>query len=145
MKQKSISQRDELWFVGVSIVTSCDLLGQYRKFSCFRTKTRTSIIYNLIFIIYNPTPIISVVYRFFTPPLAGIGKLPALAGQYFSIGITVGILTVRFGGNTFEDFAGTLFLKIWREFLLSLKRRAKCTKGGRSPPPSFGKGGSRQF
>ena len=87
----------------------------------------------------------SVVYRFFTPPLAGIGKLPALAGQYFSIGITVGILTVRFGGNTFEDFAGTLFLKIWREFLLSLKRRAKCTKGGQSPPLPLGKGGSRQF
>ena len=44
-------------------------------------------------------------------------------------------------GTAFEDFAGTLFLKIWREFLLSLKRRAKCTKGGRSPPPSFGKRG----
>ena len=24
-------------------------------------------------------------YRFFPPPLAGIGKLPALAGQYFGI------------------------------------------------------------
>jgi hypothetical protein len=44
-------------------------------------------------------------------------------------------------GTPFEDFAGTLFLNIWWEFLLSLKRRAKCTKGGRSPPPSFGKRG----
>ncbi len=26
-----------------------------------------------------------VVYRFFTPPQAGIGKLPALAGRYFGI------------------------------------------------------------
>jgi hypothetical protein len=30
-----------------------------------------------------------VFYRFFTPPLAGIGKLLALFGQYFSIGITI--------------------------------------------------------
>jgi len=46
----------------------------------------------------------SVVYRFFTPPLAGIGKLPALAGQYFGILVSVLLwvfLTVRFGGNTF--------------------------------------------
>jgi hypothetical protein len=74
-----------------------------------------------------------------------IGKLLALFGQYFGIGIT--ILTKShnwvffmydLAGTPFEDFAGTLFLKIWREFL---KRRAKCTKGGRSPPPSFGKRG----
>ena len=44
-------------------------------------------------------------------------------------------------GTPFEDFVGTLFLKVWREFLLSLKRRVKCTKGGRSLPPSFGKRG----
>ncbi len=43
----------------------------------------------------------SVVYRFFTPPLSGIGKLPALAGRYFRFGITVGIFMARFGGNTF--------------------------------------------
>jgi hypothetical protein len=87
----------------------------------------------------------SVVYRFFTPPLAGIGKLPALAGQYFSIGITVGILTVRFGGNTFEDFAGTLFLKIWREFLLSLKGGQSVQKGAEAPPFLWEKGAPANF
>ncbi len=38
------------------------------------------------------------------PPLAGIGKLPALAGRYFGISVSVLLwvfLTVRFGGNTF--------------------------------------------
>ena len=30
-----------------------------------------------------------VVYRFFTPPLAGIGKLLALFGRYFGIGIGI--------------------------------------------------------
>jgi hypothetical protein len=42
------------------------------------------------------------------PPPAGIGKLLALFGQYFGIGITIlpkshnwVFLTVRFGGNTF--------------------------------------------
>jgi hypothetical protein len=33
-----------------------------------------------------------VVYRFFTPPLAGIGKLLALFGRYFGIGITVHVI-----------------------------------------------------
>jgi hypothetical protein len=47
-----------------------------------------------------------VLYRFFTPPLSGIGKLPALAGRYFRFGITVGI------------FIGT----IWREHLLKISR-----------------------
>ena len=36
--------------------------------------------------------LISVVYRFFTPPLAGIGKLLALAGRYFRFGITVHVI-----------------------------------------------------
>ena len=40
---------------------------------------------------------------------------------YFGIGITVGIFDCDLAGTPFEDFAGTLFLKIWREFLLSLK------------------------
>ncbi len=50
-------------------------------------------------------------------------------------------------GTPFEDFAGTLFLKIWRELIFSLKRRAKCTKGGQSPPPPFlwEKGASANF
>ena len=59
----------------------------------------------------------------------------------FHFRITVGIfLLYDLVGTPFEDFAGTLFLKIWQEFLSSLKRSVKCTKGGRSPPP-FGKRG----
>jgi hypothetical protein len=34
-KQKTISQRDKLWFVGVSIVTSCDLLANIGNFHAF--------------------------------------------------------------------------------------------------------------
>jgi hypothetical protein len=48
-------------------------------------------------------------------------------------------------GTPFEDFAGTLFLKIWREFLLSLKRRASVQKGAEAAPFPLEKGGSRQF
>jgi hypothetical protein len=40
------------------------------------------------------------------PPLAGIGKLPALAGWYFGIGFTVGIFDCT----------------IWREHLLKISR-----------------------
>jgi hypothetical protein len=36
-------------------------------------------------------------YRFFTPPLAGIGKLLALFGRYFGIGITVHVIFLSFG------------------------------------------------
>ena len=68
-------------------------------------------------------------YRFFPPPLAGIGKLLALFGRYFGIGITIlpkshnwVFFMYDLAGTHFEDFAGTLFLKIWREFL---KRRAR--------------------
>jgi hypothetical protein len=40
------------------------------------------------------------------PPLAGIGKLPALAGRYFGIGITVDIFDCT----------------IWREHILKILR-----------------------
>jgi hypothetical protein len=79
------------------------------------------------------------VYRFFTPPpvryrLKYQPKLPSVS--VFHFGITVGIfLLYDLAVTPFEDFAGTLFLKIWHELLYFLKRRAKCTKGGRSPPP----------
>jgi len=43
-------------------------------------------------------------------------KLPSVRHIHF--GITVGIfLLYDLAGTPFEDFAGTLFLKIWRELL----------------------------
>ena len=34
-ERKTISRRDELWFVGFFCVMSCDLLGHYQKFHAF--------------------------------------------------------------------------------------------------------------
>jgi hypothetical protein len=42
-----------------------------------------------------------VVSHLFTGSLAGIGKLPALAGWYIWYGMYVTICTVRFGGSPF--------------------------------------------
>ncbi len=59
----------------------------------------------------------SVVYHPITGYLAGIGKLPALAGWY-----PVGIFVLKaLAGTPLEDFVGTLFLKIPREILFSQK------------------------
>jgi hypothetical protein len=87
----------------------------------------------------------SVVYQFFTPPWP-----VSVNYRHWPVSISVSVLlwvflTVRFGGNTFEDFTGTLFLKIWREFLLSLKGGRSVQKGAEAPPLPLGKGGSRQF
>ena len=52
------------------------------------------------------------------PPLAGIGKKPALAGRYFGISFRyycachfLPILWFRFGGNTFWRFRGNSFFE----------------------------------
>jgi hypothetical protein len=55
--------------------------------------------------------------------MSGIGKyqpkLPSVS--VFHFGITVGtFLLYDLAGTPFEDFAGTLFLKIWRELLFPL-------------------------
>jgi len=46
-------------------------------------------------------------------------------------------------GTPFEDFAGTLFLKIWREFLFPSKGGQSVQKGAEAPPLPLGKGGPK--
>ncbi len=66
----------------------------------------------------------------YPPPLSGVGKyqpkLPLVSVYHF--GITVGIfLLYDLAGTPFEDFMGTLFLKIWRELLFSSTAIGKST------------------
>ncbi len=68
-----------------------------------------------------------VVLHLFTGSLAGIGKLPALAGPYIRFGI---FCTVRFGGSsTLWNFAELLFVNLAGTYF-SLKRRAWSIKKG---------------
>ncbi len=65
--------------------------------SCYRTRGKRVGKILLCVVLYTDS---------LPPPLAGIGKLPAMAGRYFGIGITVGIFDYTF----------------WREHLLKISR-----------------------
>ncbi len=68
-----------------------------------------------------------VVSHLFTGSLAGIGKLPALAGWYIRYGIHGIFCTVRFGGSSILwNFAGTPLKRgAW-----SIKKGAEVSKKG---------------
>ena len=70
-------------------------------------------------------------YRYSAVRLAGL--------SVFSVGIFV---LYVLAGTSFEDFAGTLFLK---NSLFFFKRRAKCTKRGPKPPLLRKKGAPANF
>jgi hypothetical protein len=96
---------------------------------------------DLIFEAFKTPPQNSVVYHPNTSRLAGIGMVLALVGWYIWL---VFFSTVRFGGNSFLNFLGTLFLKKSMGNPFSLKRGAECSKRGLKPPFLEGIRGSRQ-
>jgi hypothetical protein len=84
---------------------------------------------------------IRVVYRFFTPPLAGIGKLLALFGRYFGVGIRIlpkshnwVFCMYDLVGTPFEDFAGTLFFENLAGIPFVPQKEGKLYKRGPKPP-----------
>ena len=80
----------------------------------------------------------SVVYRFFTPPLAGIGKyqpkLPSVFGISVSLLLWV-FFTVRFGGNTFWRFRGNSFFENLVGIPFVPQKEGEVYKRGPKPPP----------
>ena len=86
----------------------------------------------------------SVVYQFFTPPLAGICKYQPKLPSVFGISVSVLLwvfLTVRFGGNTFWRFRGNSFFENLAGIPFVPQKEGEVYKRGPKPPPSFGKRG----
>ncbi len=87
--------------------------------------------------------IFRVVLHLFTGSLAGIGKLPALAGWYIPFGI---FCTVRFGGSSILwNFAGTPFFKFSGNLFFPQKGGLVHQKVSRSLPSREKRGSCQMY